>query len=334
MNKKRKLYIKVKETLKTERKTIIILLVTSIIALIISILLEYFGKSMICYKVKKLIHIDYLINVMLGLAASSFISFASLVFQYLYRKNERVSEIKSRLKKIYYHYMDINNSIKTNQVSESYVFEQLLKNNVDRLLKEIDDEIKAYEKSEFNISVIDQINEVLSNDIRKNLSAISIFIINFFSFNNKDDNVKDAIIKRSEVEFYQFLFKTINNNYSSKELKKQYSQLLTPEELLNGPFFILEEELDDYNKQHNDLELNLIICNGLYDIYKKHSNALLKEKKECYERINNLPINMVNREKIDEISAAIRIGEIEKAKQLIDQLEKEVENFEANNSEN
>lgn len=280
MHKNQKLDIRVTKTLKTEQNTLRILLATCITAVIFSILLEYIGKFLICNQTQQVIHIDYLINIMLGLSASAFISFVSLVFPYLHRKNEKIIEIKTRMKHIIYLYFDILFSVysvsqEKDVISKDFHYEKMMIDDINNLKKEIDELIVACKNSEIASDKINRIISTLNREIKNNLSTISVFCSYLFLFNlttDPDDDMLDIVseiekstdIKEAEIACYKFLYKTIEQNFSFHKLTDLYETLFDKEEIIQYDPQTLNFE---YNK-YTESTLNAIIRSGTRNIIR------------------------------------------------------------------
>lgn len=343
--------IKVTQTLKTEQITLRILLISGVFALIFSGLLEYLGNLLICDSVKTTIHIEYLVNIALGFAASAFVSFVSLVFQFFHRKNERILDIISRLKNIYYRYEDVYLSISKNKGSEDYLYEEQLAKRVDKLIKEIDNEIIAYEKSEIMSSVVEKINKTLKNDITNNLSTIAYFcstlLLRSKVRQNKTNDVldpiqllqKDVVTKRAEIENYQLLVDTIDQNYSFSQFSKLYQALLDPVNIavdfIAGQTTELKENIDNIYNINVVSTMNIKINCGIMKIMQKHGDYYIQEKIKFHEKITDLTEKLRGKninissflDKIDEINKAKESDKLEEAERLYEQLKNEIENL-------
>lgn len=350
MQDRKRLHIEVTNTLKTERQTLKLLLLTSIIIVIISVLLEYQGKYLLSSQIQEMIHIDYIINISLGLSASAFISFASLVFSYMHRKNNNISDIETRLKKIYYHYSEILSLINDPSISENFCYEENLLEEVIDLEKEIDEEISMYENSEFISKDFERINDTLKNNIIFNLSLIRIFVSFEFSYNNKTFEEQSDIspkatltlkkanaIKLTGIECYHHLSETINGNYSIKELSKIFEVILDPLDAEIEPIiFSLDKQMKKI--EENDDSKEFLILEFKHGLKKIVMNYILKTKPNNFNnRITNV-FNKTFEKKFNSqlfldglfkiYSVLINNGEDE-AEQLLTQLEKEIDNYRA-----
>lgn len=367
MHNKQKLVIKVTKTLRTDQNTLRILIITSIVAVIISIFLEYFGKSLICWQIRKMIHIDYLINLMLGIAASAFISFVGLVFPYMHRKNERITEIKTMLRNIYFHYREIIllTTFKTGTLNQKYIYsvkyysEDKFIEMVTHLENEINEESALYEKSELESEDFRNINEVLKKEVMTNILAISSFCSFLFSLNESKtyipDNIpknmstmsfvdKDTAIALAEEECYSMLFNMINENFSYNKLQDLYRPLLNASEIKKDTF-IRESNSQKTFESDNSLFNNRIHCE-IIEIVTKYRIALLDEIMKLNSRRKNIEEKFREKnisdplflEKLNKVKTLIDKKEIEKYRvyievlQLLDALEKDAENYDTENN--
>lgn len=174
---------KFKGTLKTEYTTITILLVVCLCSLLVSIFIEFilyvFIKDEICQK----LHFEYFNNVMLGIAASAAISYLSLLFPFLHRKNEQISSITNKLDEIYSQYTQIYATILLSSNGENkldnYSKEYDLLKSCNELNENIVNVKSLYSKSQFTSNDIEKNIKMLKTNLKINLSMIKGFC-NYF----------------------------------------------------------------------------------------------------------------------------------------------------------
>lgn len=116
--------VKVTKTLRTEQKTLHILLATGIVAFLLSIILELVVSPFICTSLYETLHLNYFINIFLGASCSAIISFIGLLFPYSNRRNGQIEAILYKLKEIYNKYLIIYMSISDAKTKDDFSFEK------------------------------------------------------------------------------------------------------------------------------------------------------------------------------------------------------------------
>lgn len=252
----RNMDIKLKGSLRTEKKTLNLLLAVGTIAFCISIVIEFFFQNLMCYSTYHKLHLNYVSNVMLGVAGSSVISYISLCFSFINRKNDQINRVLLGLKGIYKDYKDIYKSVyykaTSNEKEEKYHLEKTILKKVNKLEKMISDLSTMYGTAEFSSGKIGQIIEIVQDKVALNLSYIATFcefllldlvhspkareqslkyqnsFLPDFLINGAiemGDVPRDVITKRAENECYQFLLETINSNYSIDQIETLFKDL-------------------------------------------------------------------------------------------------------------
>lgn len=340
--------VKLTGSLKSEYTTIIILRVLSILCLIASLLLEYIGKKWISCPVKISLHIDFVVNLLLGCAVSAFVTYTSLVVPYRQRREKQVNNILTRLKDIYFHYTDIYNSISDGHYDWSFIFEKQLIEKVNGLVKEIDDEIIAYNNAEFTSRDIKTLNRIIKENIIGNLETINIFCLYLYNHNQSTVNSdlsgdlmesminteKSPLIKHVQAKCYQFLSNTIDQNYSYTKLTDKYQSLLGPESTEGYSERVHSDKLDflqGFRDAVNIANQYSKINNGIGEIlsqFNEEAIELLGKSDEIYDKMGEL--GMTSQSFIDKrnkVNTLIDKNELEEARQLLNNLEKEIENY-------
>lgn len=248
--------IKLKGSLRTEKLTLNVLLAVGIIAFFISLAIEIPLQKWMCYSTYHKLHLDYTSNIMLGVAASSVISYISLRFSFINKKNNQISSVLLVLREIYKDYKYIYNSVYnkaiSNEKEENYYLEKILLEKVNKLEKTISGVSIMYSNSEFSSENIGQIIKVLQHEVILNLSYIAAFceflLLDLVyspkakeqSLRYRDSLLPDALIneeikeenvprdvttRRAENDCYQFLLEIINSNYSIDQVDTLFKSL-------------------------------------------------------------------------------------------------------------
>lgn len=93
--------IKGKGIVRMEQITCRVLILISVFAFAVCLVMEYFFPLWINDYYCKLIHLDFLKNVMLGISGSAFVSFVCIIFPYFQKKNDFSKKMLSLIKPIY-----------------------------------------------------------------------------------------------------------------------------------------------------------------------------------------------------------------------------------------
>ena len=248
--------IKLKGRLQTEKITLNVLLAVGIIAFCISLVIEFLLQSWMCYSTYHKLHLNYISNVMLGVAGSSVISYISLLFPFVNKKTEQINSVLLELRGISRDYKDLYNSVyhkaNSNEKEDKYFFEKSILEKVDKLNKTISGVSTMYDDSEFSSERMRQIIVILQRKVMHNLSYIATFCemllldliyspeVKKQSLEYQDFFWPDALIKkqiedgdvprsvitkRAENECYQFLLKTIDSNFSIEQVDTLFKSL-------------------------------------------------------------------------------------------------------------
>lgn len=174
---------KFKGTLKTEYTTITILLVVCLCSLLVSLFIEFILNVFIKYEICQKLHFEYVNNVMLGIAASAAISYLSLLFPFLHRKNEQISSITNKLDEIYSQYTQIYTTILLSSNGKNKLDDYSKEYDLLKLCNELNENIvnvkSLYRKSQFTSKDMEKNINMLENNLKINLSMIKEFC-NFF----------------------------------------------------------------------------------------------------------------------------------------------------------
>lgn len=345
--------VKVTKTLRTEQKTLHILLAVGIVAFLLSMLLELAVSPFICVSLYETLHLNYFINILLGISCSAVISFIGLIFPYLNKKNGQIEAILSELNEIYDRYLIIYGSISNMSTNgnlletDDYSIEKTLYNHVDELIKKIYTVITNYENSNFTSKDIDEINKVFRKSIIINLSTVKEFCSFFLLYENitkqdKSDTdlnprvLKDVITKRAEKDYYKFLLEKIEAYFPLNEFAHVYKNISNLADLKNYATNQIEQvakECDEILDIQNQIAIGFEIRSKISEIRTNHRDAYNNECQKLRERVQNILVQMKekgdNNSKslisfLDEINDAIRNDELQKATQLINELENKI----------
>ena len=340
--------IKLTGSLKSEYNTVMILRVLSILCLIASLLLEYAGKKWISWPIKRSLHIDFVVNLLLGSAVSAFVTYTSLVVPYWQRMEKQVNDILTKLKYIFFHYTGIYNSISDSYYGWSFTFEKQLIEKVNGLVKEIEDEIIAYNNAEFLSRDIETLNRLIKKNVIDNLETIRMFCLYLYDHNQNtgkpdlsDDIMesmsnteKSSLIMHVQAKCYQFLSNTIDQNYSYAELTDKYQSLLGPESTEGYSEWVRSDNMDFFqrfsypvNIANQYRKINSSIGEMLSQ-FNEEAIELLGKSYEIYDKMGELGITSQSFiDKRNKVNTLIDNNELEEARQLLNDLEKEVENY-------
>ena len=340
--------VKLIKTLRIEQITLRLLLLIGVLAFMFSVFLEIGVKEFVCQFIYERFHIDYVINIMLGISASSMISFISLIFPYMGRKNKQIEYIISLLNQIYEHYLEIYVNISQEHIKGDYSFEKHLLEKIDELERMIKTARIEYEKAEFTSATIVEINQVLKKKMLRNLSVIRVFCSFILLFEevekekiSDNDNLglhvsKDIIMKRAEKDLYKCLLEMMDSNFTIKELVGVYQFILEPDntyKYLDNKFKDIQNAYEEMAILQLDLGLRLKIQDEIIEIRRKHETLYEEEcqviKDRLKKTIQNLKVKGDKEKKynsmIEKIFEAIRIDDLKEAEKLLVELECEAE---------
>ena len=147
---------------------------------------------------------------------------------------------------------------------------------------------------------------------------------------------KGSVTKNVEVECYEFLAGLLNDNLSLDELTRQYAEVLNLETRgYQSSIHSLGNAQKNIIKGMEmiaEAEINMKINIGLMQIMQKYSDEKLEEcailierKNKVLKKLNSKQAPSALIERLDEINECIRKDELGKARELIVQLENDVE---------
>lgn len=342
---KYKIDIKLTKTLQIEHITVMLLLAISIVSLIVSIFLEHLRAESLC----TYIHLDFLVNLSLGIAASAFISFVSLVFSYWHRKDNNVTEIESRLIQIFDHYTTIYQLI-TNQdgVSEHSYHEENLSKKINVLIKEIDDEINAYKQASFQSKKVEEINKALQDHIINILHHIDRFcsiVLNgtYMPKNKNLENnnvyIKGKYLKDAKIECYQLLIQHLEQNYPYATFKALYTDLINRPGVANditaSHMADLGEAVRANSLARTQLTNHLLMNIDIYPIFDRYCDKFAAEQYRYRDKLTEILEIMDEKnmkgpkytQKYLKIDNAIRQGNFDEAEERLNELETIARNY-------
>lgn len=311
--------IKLKGGLRTEKLTLNVLLAVGIIAFFISLAIEIPLQKWMCYSSYHKLHLDYTSNVMLGVAASSVISYISLHFSFINKKNDQINSVLLVLREIYKDYKHLYNLVYCkatgNEKEEKYYLEKSILEKVNKLEETISDASTMYGNSEFSSENIGHIIKILQHEVALNLSYITAFcevllLDLIYSPKVKEQSSKyqasfwpdalingdieggdvprDVITKRAENECYQFLLETINSNYSIVQVDTLFKSLGI-EFGFGDIAATINKLLDDSRvvfSMRSQIATQIHIRNAILQIRNKHTEEYFSERLEMRNRMD------------------------------------------------
>lgn len=356
--------IKLKGSLRTEKITLNVLLAVGIIAFCISIVIEFLFQNWMCYSTYHKLHLDYMSNVMLGVAGSSVISYISLCFPFINKKNDQINRMFLVLRGIYKDYKDLYNSVyykaTSNEKEEKYYLEKTILEKVNKLEKTISDASTMYYTSEFSSENIDQAIKILQHEVVLNLSYIAAFcevllLDLIYSPKAKEQSSKyqdsfwpdvlingdiegdvprDVITKRAENECYQFLLKTINSNYSIDQIDTLFKSLGI--EFGFGDVAATINKLLDATHEvfsmRDQIATQIRIRSAIIQIRNKHEKEYFSERLEIFNRMgavikkanDTLQNDPCFRSKYEQFTELLREDRLKEAEKILLEVENEV----------
>lgn len=336
------------KSLRIEQISLRILLFTSILAFVFSVFLEIGVKEFVCQAIYQKFHINYIINIMLGISASSCISFVSLVFPYLDRKNKQIEKVVVLLNQIYEQYTELYIIISQECTKEDYSFERHILEEIGELERRISIVQLEYERAEFISDTITEINRNLKKKMLRSLSVIKVFCSHILMYEEirkeklvKENNIeleitKDVIMKRADSDLYKCLLEMVDSIFSIKELADIYRDILSVDntyKYLENKILDIQNAYDEMENLNLDLGLRIKIQSKIVEIRRNHSIIYTEEceriKKSLKEVIQKLKENDIEGKEyslnIEKIFQALNEDDLKEAEKLLEELKCEVE---------
>lgn len=161
--------IKGKGLVRMEQLTCRVLLLVSVISFTLCFVMEYFFPLWIGDYYCRLIHLEFLKNVMLGITGSAIISFVCVIFPYLKKKNDFLKTLLSQIETLLSTYLAINACLNQNRLFpldgtqdniDTYEFEIRMYKASQDLLNKIDAFASQYRRHEWSIRELDDFYEI------------------------------------------------------------------------------------------------------------------------------------------------------------------------------
>lgn len=281
MKDQKKLVWKFQGTLNREKKAVDILLVISLAALGLSVILEYAGQAVFkqCYDS---LHLDFVMNVLLGIAGSASISYLCLLFPFLDKKDRQVSSLRRQVRQVYCDYISLLNLVQVNSErtvdNNSYVDEVVLWRDSKELSEHANRLSEMYSELEISCEDIDKIIEHvpymmgLSKTVESFLKVVLASVSDVESemdLVGKSDEHFDEELNREE---YQALARALEVVISKKTMDQLFGA------------FICQEDSEIQNVHSSTRDLKNALMNQ--KVTKACSGAIIQLNKELIQIID------------------------------------------------
>lgn len=338
--------IKGKGIVRMEQITCRALVLISVFAFAMCLVMEYFFPLWINDYHCKLIHLDFLKNVMLGISGSAFVSFVCIIFPYSKKKSDFSKKMLSLIKPIYLCYLDIHGMVETvngferkikRDDANTYGFEKKLYEVSQSLQDKIDFFVIEYLNSEWSSREISNLIDLLHEEVATNIKTIKGVVSSVFplEFRNKpletpSEIKKDVRLKRAEKDIYKMLLEEMDKRLEIKKLKKFFKPFKF--NLANiylkdfSESFLQFVENMENKKWEQEKDFNIISLNfRVLDIISKHSYKYAVEYEELKSILKKVPENVKNNNItiIKEFYRALQEDRMSDAKKIIEELKSE-----------
>jgi len=213
--KRGKITIRKKTASYNEKNILIILMGIAIICIVAAITLKIFEYK-ICLKWS-----EFLINIMLGISASAFISWVIIYVPLKRNKIQAYNQCCNKISGIYI-------------ICHKLLLPNIIVDDLKELTVNLDDRVKKinefYYNIDYNIESVDNIINIINSKIPKVILEINAFISSFSKLNENIENIKELYNKEVYNSAIQELYNYLQNNlktvYSIKELTKDFEDCI------------------------------------------------------------------------------------------------------------
>lgn len=337
---KKKIDIKLKNSLKDEQKVIIALVVISVVSLILSFIIELFSD----YNTP--LYWNYIKNILFGLSGSAIISFIIAILPFNRNKKTQINSIIVQLKDIYKFYLTTYSYFKGLSNGEdrgdTYSADIKIFNEIDIISEKITNVIAEYKFSDLSSDSISNISKLLADKMRIYLDSIKKvykFILPEKVLNGEYDTFqdikKDYQYKIKQKDYFAMLIEILDEILPEEEIKDLFlaigvSGFQVANDNLSNSLEDIAESIERFKKEEKSLMISLKISSLLikisnkwdhynaeqYDKYKKELNTMVFDKKIDLKKHSKL---------VEKIRSNLREYDFEKTEKNIELLRKTVE---------
>ncbi len=226
-----------KGSLKLEQQVIMILSIISMGTLLLSIILEYIYPIFILQHVLTELHVQFTINVLLGISCSSVISLICILIPFLCNKKKQEDMLFILIKKLFFYYetliTSITQTIKVDKNDKTYLGEIVLYRQAIKLERTILDLKGKYEESDI---ILNEIESIVGNAHSVFLPIVGI-IKNFIFFVIPQeyatdleaiplDKIKPDFMLEKNKELYDELFSSLEEFKPCEEIRAMFNDVI------------------------------------------------------------------------------------------------------------
>lgn len=230
--------MKIKGTLRLERKIIDVLLTISVTALILGGIIEYILPLFVTEEILNSIHHQFVINILLGASCSALISWLCLWGPFLAKKHRQELELIRQVKELYCAYEQLYNVINANRNSEEennipYSGEVHLNKVAVELEKQIKKLVETYRESDVIFESVEKIVNK-KDDIFIPIAEVTKYFTTLLVPEEYLDNIEMSFNAGPDIKFnreknralYEQLLHSLENVISHDEVCKLFEECI------------------------------------------------------------------------------------------------------------
>ncbi len=295
---KKKIDIKLKNSLKDEQKVIIALITVSAISLLFSLIIELFSNC------DTPLYWNYIKNILFGLSGSAIISFICAILPFNRNKKTQINSIVVKLKDIYSFYLTTYVYLKKlsngEELSDTYSTDIKIFKDIDMITEKISSVIDEYEYLDFYSDSISSINQLLEDKMRIYLNSIKkvyIFIlpekIMKGEYDTFDDIKKDYQYKMKQKDCFAMLIEVLDEILPKEEIEKLFlsigvSRFQIENNNLIHSFENIVGSIEKFQKEDKSINISLKISVLLFQMQNKWEHFNIEQYNKYKNELNTI----------------------------------------------
>ena len=343
--------LKTKGALKFEQKTISMLLTISIVAFVLSAIMQYVFPFFIEESTLELYHYQYIINVLLGGACSATISLICVWIPFISKKEAQETIVILKVKKLYFAYNSLISSVVGNsdrdEKDKTYLGEICLFKACKELEDASNELSDVYNKSNItsdNIErIIDHVDIVFLPVAKMTRNFVTIVVPPEHAANpegvpiTQEHQYFDA---EQNSALYNQLLTSLEKITPYEEAVKIFADYINPSdaviELLKNSTHNLLSSVQTHSEQKKISTIQIELNNQLVKINHEHSQKRMSRDIRNIERLQSLQkrINLLPKEEqdiyapmLDKIYADLNIKQSVEIEKALNELEDKLNNL-------
>lgn len=293
--------LQLKGALKLEKKTIRILLFISMFALSLSVVIQYVFPMYVAKEILELIHYEFIINVLLGVAGSASISLICIWIPFLTKKEVHQNRLILAVKDLFYNYKEMRVAILSNSnrdISDTTFLGELtlikhaqtLEKSARKLLSEYGDYDITCESLE---KVVDSVNTVFIPIVEMISDFIKIILPQDHNgFQDLFGRKKEDFDINENKELYIELISSMDEIMPYEEIVKLFSDYVDHKfaaiEIFQKGTNDFLENIQLYNDQTRISLIKMELNYKMMMIFNKFSDERFRKKGDVLNRIQAL----------------------------------------------